>query len=119
MNVTTLLPTAGSQRSIVRNIENCHGSSCICGVGTRYTVSHDVFAVSVFSNGYRVVREDVFAGVVCFQRVQLGDAFVICILLTRKRRVYYYANIFSVLILSSRRKLRRFYIVVCMKSHIV
>jgi len=31
----------------------------------RYSVSHDVFAVAVLSNAYRVVRKDVFVGVVC------------------------------------------------------
>ena len=40
-NITTLLPTAGSQRTIVRNIENCHGSSMY--LWCMYTISHDVW----------------------------------------------------------------------------
>jgi len=43
MNVTTLLPTSWSKRTIVWNLENCHGSSMY--LWCRYTVSHDVRGV--------------------------------------------------------------------------
>ena len=54
-----------------------------------------MFAVSVLSNVYRVVSKDAFAGVVCFERLKLSDAFGAYMLLTRMCAVCYWAVIFQ------------------------